>query len=672
VPSRGAALADGVDSLAIGDVNGDQIADIVVAGRQGGDRVVDIYDGRGQAISSSATGWTVNPLAQLVNPLGKGSGPLSIAVGDFLGTGVSELAVASAGASRRHSPVVAVYQFQLPTGAFPLGSPVTPVLLTKSFTPPALSSACGLTLAAADLTGSGVDELIAAPAWGGASTLDVLGYNTSGKTWQLQKQISLTALQMTQGVFLAAGNLQASGPAEIAVGSRTQNQVDLLDPATGSVVKSFQSLAEPHVGARVAIVTAVNQSGALVITPNASGKSAATAVIIPAQSGTPQTITLPQSPGGGALVAAGGGSVYQRSTIQNLSSSFPTSNGPDTPTVLFGARLGTSLIVQGFTQVNQSLAPSASDTIVEPILSQAASGTPFNPLEQPGDLPGAVTLTDYPAVAYPPITYHSPFSINLSSAPASVEAGLLPATPFTASTTDPWGPSDPTNTPPTVPQGQGGAWLEERLLTVYNQAIGAAYQHHHDPFWLPTQGSPWNAVGQGYQSLGVDCTSLTAYAYMDALGIYLNGDTASQASISPTNASSNLISIPQAIQPYVQLVTLPGPTSASPQAFQQFVASLQPGDILYINPSISPGGPSNPSQCTHAITWLGSYGTDQNGVYQHLIVDTTGNAPPHVDSNNHLIAAGVHVRPFAAPNAANVNDWYYLHVDHVLRLIVGS
>ena len=74
----------------------------------------------------------------------------------------------------------------------------------------------------------------------------------------------------------------------------------------------------------------------------------------------------------------------------------------------------------------------------------------------------------------------------------------------------------------------------------------------------------------------------------------------------------------------------------------------------------------------HACNYMvGEFRVDKNGVYPHLIVDSTGNAPFHVDSNNHAVPAGVHVRPFAAPNAAALNEWYFEHVDHVLRLVVS-
>ncbi len=70
------------------------------------------------------------------------------------------------------------------------------------------------------------------------------------------------------------------------------------------------------------------------------------------------------SPGAGALVALGGGYVYQRSTLQNLSGQFPYSDGPITPTVLLASSRGDQLIVQGFTAAST---PSVPDTYDEPL-----------------------------------------------------------------------------------------------------------------------------------------------------------------------------------------------------------------------------------------------------------------------------------------------------------------
>ena len=663
------ALPAGVDSLALGDVNGAQLADIAVAGREGGDYVVNIYDSRGLPSSSSSTGWTPNPVATLVNPLGAGVGPLSIALGDFDGSGTSQLAVAASKSIKGQKPVVAIYQFSVAAGTPPMGAAVTPEFMT-SFLPAGMRSAAGLQLAAADLNGNGQEELIVGAAGGEVKTLDVMSDGTS-TNWTAENQFSL-GNKMKTGVFVSAGALTKSGGDAIVVGSATQNDVEVLNPSTGKVERKFKPFTEKNIGARVAVVSTVNQAGSIVVTPVTNGSDTRESVIISASTWKGKGFNPVDSPGEGELVPLGAGYVYQRSTITNLTTSLPTSDGPVTPSVIFGSQDGTTLVVQGFKTTKKSFAPNSADAIVEPTLEQATPSAVFYPLEIPGDLPGLKGATAYPAIAYPESTYQSPFSINLSGAPSSIYAGLLPTTPVINRSAKGWGPSNPATSPPTVTTGEGAEWLEARLLAVYKQAIGVAYQHHHDPFWLPTQGSKWNAVNIGYQSQGVDCTNLTAYAYWDAFGVFLNGDTPSQASISPTNNSSNLITIPQSMAPYLSIQVHPGPAGASLSDYESFVSQLRPGDILYINPSKTPGEASDPSACTHAITWLGHFGVDANGMYPNLIVDSTGNQPAHVDSSNHEIPGGVHVRPFAAPNAQGLNMWYFEHVDHVLRLVVSA
>jgi len=192
-------------------------------------------------------------------------------------------------------------------------------------------------------------------------------------------------------------------------------------------------------------------------------------------------------------------------------------------------------------------------------------------------------------------------------------------------------------------------------MAAYSDFIGVAYQHHHDPRWTPAQGSPWNVVTLGYQSQGVDCTNLTAFAYNDALGIVMTGDTTNQAAIT-SNAG---LTIPASMASYINVQVLPQYTS-----FQTLVQNLEPGDIIYIDGS--------PRKSTHAITWLGNFGVDANNAGVDLIIDSTVEAPPHIDSNNHGIPGGVQIRPFADPTTgATLNIWYYNHIDHVLRIIAS-
>jgi cell wall-associated NlpC family hydrolase len=324
--------------------------------------------------------------------------------------------------------------------------------------------------------------------------------------------------------------------------------------------------------------------------------------------------------------------------------------------VLFGSTSGDSVVVQGFTA---SLSFSKADTYVEPVLARAAASAPFTPLQSPDtfSIAGASDATGAPLVAFPPLVYHSPYAIDLSSAPASIDQGLLSKTAVKAGSGT-WGPHAAPNAAPTIPQGLSGAadverWLRERLMAAYNDFIGVAYQHHHDPRWSPAHGSPWNVVSLGYQSQGVDCTNFTSFAYADALGIAMNADTAAQAGIT----SDADVQVPASLAPYIHVEVLPHYGS-----YQELVKHLEPGDIIYID-----GAPSTP---THAITWLGDFGVDTNNAGVPLVIDSTGDNPPHIDSNNHAIIGGVQIRPFAAPNAPD-NNWYASHSDHVLRIIAG-
>jgi len=217
--ATGQALADGVDALAMGDVNGDRVVDIVVAGRQGGHYVVTIYDGVGTQDKSSRTGSEVLPLATLTDPLGKGVGPLSVAVGDFSGDGVSELAIAATAGGEAQ---VATYRFQLPAGASPIDQPVTAVPLAAAFVPPGFGSATGLSLAAADMDGNGADELIVGSVGAGPANLDQLSFSSAGG-WQLEKSISLP--DGMGGVSLSAGQLTGPGVPDIAAINQSNGQV---------------------------------------------------------------------------------------------------------------------------------------------------------------------------------------------------------------------------------------------------------------------------------------------------------------------------------------------------------------------------------------------------------------------------------------------------------------
>lgn len=665
---------DGVDALATGDFNGDQLLDIAVAGRQSGHYVINIYDGAGKSDSESPTGALVNPLLvqTLVDPLGPGVGPLTIAAGDFTGLGLTELAVASA---TGQTSKVDIWAPQLADPSAPPTNAKVTLSKISSFVPKGLEQAQGLQLAAADLDGLGNDELVAGPAGAGSDSLDVLRYDAGTSTWALAKQFSLDKVGIAGGVSVAAGALDASGKPVIVLGSRTNGLVKVLNGSNGSVQRTLRPLGSDDVGVRVAVVTNEYADGALVVTPLVPTAGVPAASIVSATNWKPRDFTPAQSPGTGALVPFGGGWVYPRSSIKDASGSFPYSDGPATPTVFLASTEGTQLVVQGFRGDPNNLSPStdSKDVFKEPVLSSATPDAAFTPLQEQGDMPGLSVRYKTPAAAFPQsIVYRSPYRINLNGLPSTIYKGLQSSAPFSSPKNDGWGPDRPTIAPPNVPAvyspSQASFWLKGRLIAAYSQAVGVAYQHHYDPFWQPVQGTRWNAASIGFQSQGIDCTNFTAYAYNSALGIQMNSDTHKQASI--TSASSPYISIPQSMLPYVhvEVIKVDGTSLADYNHLVKDV--LQPGDIMFIAPSKKTGSPMDPDKVTHAITWLGSFATDTNGVDKNLIIDSTGNAPVHVDSNNHLIKPGAEIRPFSYGTEDSKNAWYFNHIDHILRIIV--
>ena len=83
-------VGSGVDSIAMGDVNGDQVADVAVASAQNGQYQVAIYSGPGQADGSLPTGYAPHLLATIPDPFSPAAGPLDAALGDFAGNGISD------------------------------------------------------------------------------------------------------------------------------------------------------------------------------------------------------------------------------------------------------------------------------------------------------------------------------------------------------------------------------------------------------------------------------------------------------------------------------------------------------------------------------------------------------------------------------------------------------
>ena len=235
--------------------------------------------------------------------------------------------------------------------------------------------------------------------------------------------------------------------------------------------------------------------------------------------------------------------------------------------------------------------------------------------------------------------YVSPFSIDLSNVPASVTAGLEPITPYIVSTTDPWGPSGFVNTPPGGQQPDHAALApgadHRRLQELPGRQLPAPLQPALAAQPAETPGmSPgrWPTRARGSTAptspptptpmrWASRCRAKTpTQAAITKGDVVLNSPTASAER--PQDAHERRRH-PRRDRQWINVKTYTPDDWGN--TYQGLVNMLQPGDIIFINGS--PGG-----HVTHAITWLGQFGVDSKGVYPHLIIDSTGITPQHVDS----------------------------------------
>ncbi len=677
----------GIDSIAMGDVNGDQVVDVAVASEQNGQYQVTIFSGLGETDKNLASHHAPKVLATIPDPFSPSAGPLNVALGDFSGSGISELAISS-----QDSNQISFWTFRQTPAAHvdgPLNQPVTPIPVGTLYTPPGFEGAKGINLAAVSLAGNGIYQLVVAPATNGPGEVELLSY-VAPTGWQVTQTIGNLPVDASKGLSVSAGDLTDDGAPDIVVGSEADGKVAVLSEALGEWVWSLSPLGSTVTDLRVAVDSSEGESGSLVVTGTDGGRKAA---IIP-WGGSSHEFKLAKSPGSGDLVPLGAGYVYRPSTIVKSkadaddSSSFKYSRGPATPVVLFAATGGSHFVIQQFKPMStnsssqERFTPSKKDTYKEPLWG--APGKGFIPMQVSSD-PDATgkkastnkLVPSIGLVVLPQNDYVSPFSINLDGVPASVTAGLLPIEPAPYTGSDAWGPAATINTPPAVNKQTTLLSLQERIIAAYKSFLGVDYQHHHNPLWVPSQKNSWNVTGTlSYQSAGVDCTNFTAAAYADALGIKMTGDTTDQSEIAPGNTvyegqtppdgAKNYITLPKTdgspsgIDNWIHIQTFWPPSSG--WTYQGLVNLLQPGDILYITGK--PGG-----KVTHAITWLGQFGVDSKGKDPNLIIDSTGITPQHVDSNNRIIPEGVHIRPFVEGNGKAPNTWYFANVSHVMRII---
>jgi hypothetical protein len=271
-------ISGGGVRVAVADVNGDGVADVVTSGGPGASAFVVVYDGK--------TGREVDSFPAYG---GNFRGGVNVAAGDLDGDGRAEIVVGP-GAGRL--PEVRVFRFgrqrpvesfmaldpafrggvsvavgdlngdgqaEIVTGAGPGGEARVTVfsgreprpLLSFFASDPAFRG--GVSVATGDLNGDGRDEIVAGAGPGGGPRVNVF----SGATGASLESFVAYEPEFTGGVNVAAGDLDGDGKAEIvtAPGAGGGPRVRVFDGATFAEAYSFFAYeADYRGGVSVAVV----------------------------------------------------------------------------------------------------------------------------------------------------------------------------------------------------------------------------------------------------------------------------------------------------------------------------------------------------------------------------------------------------------------------------------
>jgi hypothetical protein len=196
--------------VAVGDVNGDRIPDIIAAAGPGGGGIVKVFSGANgrllHTFSAGDAGFT---------------GGINVAVGDVNGDGKADVI---AGQDAGGSPRVRVF-----SGAN--GG------VLYNFTAYDTAYRGGVRVAAGDVNGDGKADIITAPGAGIAAIVKVF----SGANGSLLSSFQALGAGFSGGAFIAAGDVDGDGRADIVTGSGSGSapRVNVYSGATGGLLRSF-------------------------------------------------------------------------------------------------------------------------------------------------------------------------------------------------------------------------------------------------------------------------------------------------------------------------------------------------------------------------------------------------------------------------------------------------
>ena len=219
--------------VALGDVNGDGVADIIAGAGPGGGPQVSVFDGSTHSLLNSFFAFTPTF-----------TGGVYVAAGDINGDGYADIAV---GADAGGAPQISLFNGL--TG-----------MSLGSFLPFSPTFTGGVRVALGDVNGDGRADIIAGAGPGGGPQVSVF----DGSTLSLLNSFYAFTPTFTGGVYVAAGDINGDGRADIAAGAGSGGgpQINLFDGATGASLGGFLAFSPAFTGGVRVALGDVNGDGA--------------------------------------------------------------------------------------------------------------------------------------------------------------------------------------------------------------------------------------------------------------------------------------------------------------------------------------------------------------------------------------------------------------------------